>query len=105
MGCKSVVLDLRFDTAMNIIADKDIPSTAQNIVKFKDLPNLSGGHTLSIGDQIYTIGNGLSIVGSELVWIFTRAPFAANSKLTGYLQSDSLIAGEFYRLNLILHFK
>jgi hypothetical protein len=90
---------------MNVIADKDIPANAENMVKFSDIPNLAGGHTLLMGDQTYTIGNGLTVVGDELVWKFVRTPFGTTPKITGYLQSTSLLAGEFYKINLILHFK
>jgi hypothetical protein len=104
MGCKSVTLDLRFDTVMNVIADKNIPANAENMVKFTP-PNVAGGHTLVIGDQTYTIGNGLTVQGDELVWIFVRTPFGTTAKITGYLQSTSLLATQFYKINLILHFK
>ena len=105
MGCKSVTLDLRFNTVMNIRADKDIPANAENMVKFSDIPNLAGGHTLVMGDQTYTVGNGLTVVGDELIWKFVRTPFGTTTKIIGNIQSTSLLAGEYYKLNLILYFE
>ena len=90
---------------MHIKADKNIPANAENMVTFSDLPNIAGGHTLVMGSQTYTVGSGLTVVGTDLVWKFTRSPFGTTEKVTGYLQGNSLLAGEFYKFNLKLYFE
>jgi hypothetical protein len=97
MGCKSVTLDLRFNTVMNIRADKDIPANAENMVKFSDIPNLAGGHTLVMGDQTYTVGNGLEIVGDDILWTYTRGQFT--TKVVGKLENN---ATSYYRIKITL---
>jgi hypothetical protein len=104
MSCKSAILDLTNDCLLNIKIDKDVPLGTEYIIEFEDIPNLNGGHKLVLENEEYTIGNGLAIVSGFLLWTFTRTPFGANViKMRGYLESLSLVGGEYYRLNINIH--
>lgn len=101
MGCKSVTLDLTNDTELNIKIDKDRPLGAEYIIEFENIPNLNGGHKLVLEDEEYTVGDGLTVLDDLLLWSFIRTPFGAEAtKLTGYLESQTLTGGDYYKFGI-----
>ena len=95
--CKNGILDFRNVGEINPVIDKLEPSNAQHIARFKNLATYGGTHTLTLGGNTYTVGNGLEIVDDDILWTFTRGQFT--TKVVGKLENN---ASSYYRIKITL---
>ena len=90
-------INLKSKAKLIIYFDSADPVGVVHVFTFKNIPNIAGGHTLTLGTQTYTVGSGLLVSGTNLIWTMT-SNHLPTGRTIGKIESTSLGAGLYYRI-------
>ena len=91
-------LDVRQNNKIEYFVDNGV----SDVLTIAGFTSLDSGYTLAIGNETYTVGNGLTLGANSISWAVDTTTFGVGVH-NGTLVSDSSVAGVYFKCQIEMH--